>query len=194
MRFEAATLLVVSTLLLSGVAFLAGSADHRTPSQAPRLRIQRTFSVAPDNVFRAWTDAESIKRWFPYKAKVYWSTAPTVDANVGGHFNWSVASKDGELEVFHFHGTYREYRGPRMLSFTWEWESLPISGVEGPGTTLVTLKFVPAGEGIIVILTQTGFASQAARQAHEKGWNRCFDGIEHSLPCCKGSSVRVDRR
>lgn len=88
------------------------------PSQAPRLRIQRTFSVAPDNTFRAWTDAESIKRWFSYQVKVYWSTAPTVDANVGGHFNWSVVSKDGEQEVFHFHGTYREYRVPRKLSFS----------------------------------------------------------------------------
>jgi uncharacterized protein YndB with AHSA1/START domain len=45
----------------------------------------------------------------------------------------------------------------------------------------VTLKFVPAGKGTIVILTQTGFGSQAARQAHEKGWNRCFDGIEQLL-------------
>jgi uncharacterized protein YndB with AHSA1/START domain len=180
MRFETATLLVVSTLLLSGVAFLAGPADHRTLSQAPRLRIQRTFSVAPDNLFRAWTDAVD-KTLVPYQAKVYWSTSPTVDANVGGHFNWSVVSKDGEQEVFHFRGTYREYRAPRKLSFTWEWESLPISGVEGPGNTLVTLKFVPAGKGTIVILTQTGFASQAARQAHEKGWNRCFDGIEQLL-------------
>jgi len=81
-------------------------------------------------------------------------------------------------QVFHFHGPYREYRAPRKLSFTWEWESLPISGVEGPGNTLVTLKFVPAGKGKVVILTQTGFASQAARQAHEKGRKRCFDGIE----------------
>jgi hypothetical protein len=78
MRFEIATLLVVSTLLLSGVAFLARPVEHPLPMDdrptvALKLRIQRTFAFAPDNVFRAWTDAESIKRWFPYQAKVYWN-------------------------------------------------------------------------------------------------------------------------
>lgn len=67
------------------------------------------------------------------------------------------------------------------LAFTWEWGSLPIPGVEGPGNTLVTIEFVDKGKATAMILTQTGFSGEAARDAHEKGWNRCSDGIEQLL-------------
>jgi uncharacterized protein YndB with AHSA1/START domain len=145
------------------------------------LRIVRTFAAPLDKVFRAWTDVESIKQWFPYKGNVHWRTHPTADTNVGAHFSWSVVSDENDTEAFHFHGTYREYRSPSKLAFTWEWESLPIPGLEGPGNTLVTLEFVNEGKETAVTLAQTGFASLAAHDAHEKGWNRCFDGIEQVL-------------
>ena len=112
---------------------------------------------------------------------MHWSADPTVDAKVEGHFRWCVISNNNEKEIFSFHGTYRELRSPVKLAFTWEWESLPIPGVEGPGKTLVTIELVDKGHETAVILTQTGLLSEAARDAHEKGWNRCLDGIEYVL-------------
>jgi len=47
----------------------------------------------------------------------------------------------------------------------------------GPGNTLVTIEFVDKGKETAMILTQTGFTSEAARDAHEKrvepmlGWD-----------------------
>ncbi len=42
----------------------------------------------------------------------------------------------------------------------------------------MTIDFVAREQGTELMLTQTGFSSLAARNAHEKGWNRCIDGIE----------------
>jgi len=94
-----------------------------------------------------------------YKGSVHWRTQPTVDTKVGGHFSWSVVSNDNNPDVFHFHGTYRECSSPSKLAFTWEWESLPIPGVAGPGNSLVVIEFIDAGTYTAVILTKTGFAS-----------------------------------
>ena len=162
-------------------AVMARPIDHGELAADMNLRIVRTFAAPPGKVFRAWTDVESIKEWFPYKGNVHWSTQPTVDAKVGGYFSWSVVSDDNDTDVFHFHGTYRECRSPYKLTFTWEWESLPITGVEGAGNTLVAIEFIDKGKDTAVTLTQTGLASVEARNAHERGWNRCFDGIEHVL-------------
>jgi uncharacterized protein YndB with AHSA1/START domain len=145
------------------------------------LRIDRTISAPRDRVFRAWTDPESVKQWFVYHADVRWEANPIVDAKVGGHFSWAVVSKVNEREAFRFHGAYRQLSSLDKLAFTWEWESLPIPGVEGPGKTLVTIELVDQGHKTAVILTQTGLPNEAARDAHEKGWNRCLDGIEHVL-------------
>ena len=147
------------------------------------LRIDRTIATPRDKVFRAWIDPEAAKRWFVYGAPVHWSeeTGPSIDARPGGSYRWSVVSDGNENDVFNFHGTYRQVTAPARLSFTWEWESLPIDGVDGPGKTLVTLEFFDEAGATTVVLTQVGFWSDAARDAHAKGWARCFDGLAESF-------------
>jgi uncharacterized protein YndB with AHSA1/START domain len=145
------------------------------------LHMKRVFAAPPDAVFRVWTDEWSIMQWFAHRANVHWSQLPALEARPGGHFTWTVIGNDDGKEVFSFHGTYRVYEPPTRLAFTWEWQSLPIAGVEGPGRTVVTIMFVAKGHDTKLTLTQTGFANQAARAAHEKGWRRCFDGIDEAL-------------
>lgn len=179
MRLTRTTVFRASVRIWTCAAVMVRHVDHGEPEM--NLRIVRTFAAPPGKVFRAWTDVESIKQWLPYKGSVLWRTQPTVDAKVGGHFSWSVLSEDNDTDAFHFHGTYREWRSPNKLTFTWEWESLPITGVEGAGNTLVAIEFIDKGKETAVTLTQTGLTSVEARNAHERGWNRCFDGIEHVL-------------
>ena len=149
--------------------------------RAPRrsFRIGRTFEAPRSSVFHMWIDPEAIKKWFVDSAPVHWiaETEPIVDARTGGDYRWRVVSDENEKEVFEFHGTYREVHAPEKLAFTWEWETLPIDGVEGPGKTLVTIEFFEQAGSTKVVLRQTGFPSDAARDAHDKGWARCFGGI-----------------
>jgi uncharacterized protein YndB with AHSA1/START domain len=90
-------------------------------------------------------------------------------------------SDDNDHEVFAFHGMYREVKSDKKLVFSWEWQALPIDGVESPGNTLVTIEFLEQGHTTKVVLMQTDLPSEAAREAHDKGWQRCFNGIEELL-------------
>jgi uncharacterized protein YndB with AHSA1/START domain len=156
------------------------------PCQAPQsvpsnLRIQRTLNAPPARVFRAWIDPNLIAQWFPYHADVHWRSRPTEQSHIGGALLRTVVSNEHENEIFSFYGLYRELKPPEKLVFTWNWDSLPIPGAEAPGATLVTVELTPQGQRTVATLTQTGFTSDAARNAHEKGWNRCLDGIEFVL-------------
>ena len=52
-------------------------------SDAPVLRLERTFAAPRERVFRAWTDAAELSRWFAptdeHKTKVV-----ALDVRVGG--------------------------------------------------------------------------------------------------------------
>jgi NAD(P)-dependent dehydrogenase (short-subunit alcohol dehydrogenase family)/uncharacterized protein YndB with AHSA1/START domain len=152
---------------------------ERAPSL--ELRLERTFAAPRDKVFHFWIDSEAVKEWFVHQAPVHWRQDPTIDARLGGHYRWNVVSDNNELEVFEFHGTYREIKSAEELTFTWEWQTLPIEGVDGPGNTLVSIEFIQQGDKTKIVLTQTGLPSEAARDAHNKGWQRCFDGIAKLL-------------
>jgi len=116
-----------------------------------------------------------------YHADVHWSREPRIEARAGGHYDWEVAGDTNPADVFHFHGTYLQIESASRLAFTWNWESLPIEGVRGPGRTQIDIRLVAEDRGTILTLTQRGFANPAARAAHLKGWNRCLDGMSHLL-------------
>jgi NAD(P)-dependent dehydrogenase (short-subunit alcohol dehydrogenase family)/uncharacterized protein YndB with AHSA1/START domain len=141
------------------------------------LCVERKIEAPPEKVFRAWIDPEAVKKWFVHKATVHWTKNPEIDARADRHFSWSVASDDNDQEEFAFHGTYHEVEPGKKLAFTWEWQTLPIEGIDGPGMTLVTVEFLRQEDSTKVVLTQSGLPNQAARNAHDKGWNRCVDGI-----------------
>jgi uncharacterized protein YndB with AHSA1/START domain len=142
------------------------------------LRLEHRFPASREKVFQAWVDRASVRRWFPDEARVHWVRNPKVNARPGGQLDWEVASDDEPREIFHFRGFYREVEASTKLAFTWSWKSLPIDGVHGPGQTAVSIRFVDDDGGTKIVLIQTGLPSEAARDAHDRGWRRCFKGIE----------------
>ncbi|MBV9435954.1 MAG: SRPBCC domain-containing protein [Acidobacteria bacterium] len=163
------------------VGFLLLSYAHCAASSNRQLRIARTFTASAEAAFGAWTNTAAIKQWFIYGAAVHWISDPLVEVKAAGMFRWKLASDGNDVEVFSFHGTYRVFQPSLWLVFTWEWDSLPIPEVELHGSTLVTIRFLSRGANTTLVLTQTGFQTEAARRAHERGWNRCMDGIAKVL-------------
>jgi len=115
-----------------------------------------------------------------YDVKTHWSPDPVVEAKPGGSLSWSVVP-DTDKAAFQFHGIYREIKTPEELVFSWEWESLPISGVDGPGSTVVSVEFLSQGSETRIVLSQVGFPNEAAREAHQKCWERCLAGMTSLL-------------
>lgn len=140
------------------------------------LRTSRTFPAPREAVFRAWTEAEAVKRWFIEPGEGRWTEEPQLDPRPGGLYRF--AGESGG-KAWCVHGTYREVKAPERLVFTWEWEDYPEKG--DSGRTLVTVEFHDRGGQTELSLTHEGFSHEASREDHRKGWDGCLDAIQELL-------------
>ncbi len=144
-----------------------------TPSISPdkALEIRRIFQAPREKVFRAWTEAEELNRWFgptdEHTAKA------EVDLRVGGKYRFELRHSSGAVHTAF--GEYREILPPEKLVFTWSWED---GSVEN---TLVTIDFLDTGSGTEIVLTHELFPSAEWRDKHNEGWSGCIGQLEKLL-------------
>jgi uncharacterized protein YndB with AHSA1/START domain len=142
-------------------------------AQRPSLTLERFYRVAPEEVWRAWTDPQALARWFgPGKPQAV--TLAELDVRVGGRLRVLFGGADGrEHEV---HGVYRQVLPHRRLAFTWTW----------PRTTperesLVTIELRKAGRGTEMIFTHAQHFDESVRDNHRRGWSESFAKLEACL-------------
>jgi uncharacterized protein YndB with AHSA1/START domain len=138
--------------------------------QRPSLTITRRLRASPQKVYAAWTHAENLIQWFAAQAKPG-SVKADLDVRVGGRYRISFTNQDND-EYHEVGGLYREVVPDARLQFTWAWHSTP------ERESLVTIEFKPDAAGTLMIFRQEQFADQAARDNHERGWNKFFDVLE----------------
>ncbi len=134
----------------------------------PSLTLNRLYPVAPEKVWRAWTDAEAVKKW--------WGPGPgepvslaELDVRVGGGFR--ILMTDAKGEEFDLSGVYREVVPERKLVMTWGWKNQP--GQE----SLVTVTLRPSGEGTQLELRHERYLDFENQPTHEQGWNGALDQL-----------------
>ncbi len=149
-----------------------------TKAQAPASRalvLRRTFKAPRERVFAAWTQPETLRRWFaPGDMRV---EDVRFDARAGGAYR--IAMRTPDNEPFVVRGAIREIRAPEHLSMTWQWED-DAGALEG-SETAVTLDFYDGDGGTELVLTHENFANAESRERHEHGWNAIFDKLPSSL-------------
>ena len=149
--------------------------------EKPSLRLERRYPVAPEKVWRAWTDPEALKRWWGPDANDRVSLAQ-LDVRVGGRFRIVFGGRQGtDHEV---QGVYREVVPNCRLVFTWTW----------PNTTperesVVTIVFKAAGAGTELDFRHDQFFDEAARDGHLRGWSGALEKLDAYLkyPGCSKS-------
>jgi uncharacterized protein YndB with AHSA1/START domain len=123
-------------------------------ADAARLRFARHLAHPPEKVWRALTEPERLKTWFPYPV--------TVDEWVPG----------AELHFGHgprgsFEGEVLAVEPERLLEFSW-------------GTDVIRFELEPDGDGTLLVLVDTlETVGKAARDG--AGWHVCLDQLEHHL-------------
>jgi uncharacterized protein YndB with AHSA1/START domain len=142
-------------------------------AEKPSLTLERFYPVAPEKVWRAWTDPQALSRWFgPGGAQPV--ALAELDVRAGGRFRVLFGGADGkEHEV---QGVYQEVVPNRRLVFTWTW---PNSTPERE--SLVTIVFKAAGGGTELDFRHEQFLDEAARDGHQRGWSGAFDKLEQFL-------------
>ena len=147
-------------------------------AEKPFLNLERHYPVAPEKVWRAWTDPQALKKW--------WGPGPgepvslaQLDVRVGGRFRIVFGGPQGtEHEVS---GVYREVvpagrNAAGKLVFTWSW----------PRTTperesLVTIVFKAAGGGTDLDFRHEQLFDEKVRDNHQRGWSSVLDKLAEFL-------------
>jgi uncharacterized protein YndB with AHSA1/START domain len=101
------------------------------------VRITRIIDAPREEVFRAWTEPDQIRRgWGPGE---FSCPEAEVDLRPGGSYRLAMQPTAGD--AFIVSGTYREVEPPVRLVYTWRWETGPAAdGSE----SLVSVEFTHA--------------------------------------------------
>ena len=111
----------------------------------PRRLVQHIRLKAPvARVYKALTDADELKKWFPIQA--------TSDARVGGGWRFEFQKAGG---LFVAEGRYLELVPDRLVRYSWQ------APLDDAGTALsnltVLFKLEPDGDETDVYLEETGY-------------------------------------
>jgi uncharacterized protein YndB with AHSA1/START domain len=140
-----------------------------TGGARPAVRLERVLPDPPEVVWRAITEREQLKGWFPCDVSV-----------VGGRWQPGAAIRfefPPEVIDLTLTGEVLEADEPRRLAFTWGDEILRFElRAEGDGTRLVLIDELPG--------------SIAARNA--AGWDECLDRLTGRPGVPDGWQARFD--
>ncbi len=137
------------------------------------LRLRRTFAAPREAVWRAFTVAEELKRWWGPRGM----TCPVAELDVrpGGRYRTEMRAPDGGVYVTT--GEFREVAPPERLVLTWVWGEGEMAGHE----TLLTIELEDRGGATELTLTHERFPDAAKRDLHDQGWSSSLDCLAEAL-------------
>ena len=146
-------------------------------AEKPSLTLSRHYPVAPEKVWRAWTDPEAIKRWWGPGGQEPVSLAE-LDVRVGGRFRIVFGGSDGKAHEVQ--GVYREVLPPRKLVFTWTW---PRTTPERESLVSIVFREARSDEGVGTELDfrHEQLFDEAVRDGHRRGWTESLAKLAEYL-------------
>jgi uncharacterized protein YndB with AHSA1/START domain len=128
---------------------------YETIDDRPALRFERRLNHPVERVWRAISEPEELKAWFP----------STVSGEIAPGASLTFTFEQGEAPAMH--GEVTEHDPPRRLAFYW-------------GDDHLRFELEPAGDGCLLRFTALLDArDKAARDA--AGWHTCLDRLEAAL-------------
>ena len=135
------------------------------------IRISRSFSASPQEVWQAWTDPKLVKSWFGSDPNGKVLDA-SLDVRPGGTFE--VTFRNSDDTQFTCAGTYKEIKKYQRLVFTWTWKDRP------EVQESVTLVFQARQTGTLMIFRHANIDAGTTHD-YETGWRSTFDKLERTL-------------
>jgi uncharacterized protein YndB with AHSA1/START domain len=134
------------------------------------LVVRKLLPATRDEVFAAWTDAESLRQWMC--AGDATEARATLDVRVGGTFRIDMIAGSA---VYEHTGEYLEVDPPRRLVFTW------VSRGTNHRRTVVTVELHEDGDETELVLTHEGLPSAEAARKHHAGWSSIVEKLAAEL-------------
>lgn len=143
--------------------------DPAQDPEAARVDITRRYAVAPDKVWRAWTDPQALSQWFGPGEMPSRATAE-IDLRVGGVFRIAFPMKDNDVQEAS--GVYQAVEPPHRLVFSWAWKGTP------ERVSRITIELTPSSDGTELHFVHDRFFDATARDNHARGWALFFDNLD----------------
>lgn len=124
------------------------------------VEVKRIFSATREQVFRAWTEAQALERWFKPMGRS--TTVKELDLRVGGSFRFDMTNPGAPNIVIT--GYYVEIVRPEKLVFTWQ------ASTTDDKETLVTVILTERAAFTEVRLTHEGLTTEQMILDHQQGW------------------------
>lgn len=104
-----------------------------------KITVETTVAAPIDEVWRAYTTPEDIKKW--NAASDDWhTTAAAVDLRVGGAFSSRMEAKDGSMG-FDFAGTYTNIVKHKLIEYSFGDRVAQVEFTDGPGGVRLRVTF-----------------------------------------------------
>jgi uncharacterized protein YndB with AHSA1/START domain len=130
-----------------------GTLEH-APDGTPMLRFERRYRHPVERVWRAITDPDELRAWFPQRVEF----AP--DLRLGAKVRFT---DDPNMPGESFDGEVLALDPPRVLELRW-------------GTDRLRMELRTDGDGTVLVFTDTfSEEDKAARDA--TGWHVCLDAL-----------------
>ena len=160
----------------------ANAMDVTFPSDEEIL-ITRTVNAPRNLVYRAWTDPELVKRWWPGRRGQM--TVVEMDFRVGGTWRYVMVAHGG-FEVA-FHGMYREILHNERIVHTevMETPGTPPNSEDSSVLNTVTFEDADGGATRVSIRTEAGtreLRDMIAQSGMEGGVREQFEILEELAP------------
>ncbi len=143
------------------------------PGQDP-VTISGIFNVSPARLFRAWTEATELKKWFGPKP----NSLLSVDVNllVGGVWRFLV-SESAEKKIY-LTGEYLQIEPDKALVFSWSHvEEFSNGRREATAYSRVTVRFTGLDQGTRLDLCHEKILSEDGRLGVGRGWSACVTNL-----------------
>jgi uncharacterized protein YndB with AHSA1/START domain len=137
------------------------------------LEIERLLPGARADVFRAFSTAHELARWWGPEGFV----TPTLEFEPRVGAGYRIEMQPPEGDPFHLTGEFRAVDAPARLAYTFCWAPPDPDDVE----TLVELSFLGLEDSTVVVLRQGPFKTEARRDLHRGGWTESLDKLERFI-------------
>src|SRR5690348_14027798 len=130
-----------------------------------KIIVATTVAAPIEDVWRAYTTPEDIKRW--NAASDDWhTTAATVDLRVGGAFSSRMEAKDGSIG-FDFAGTYTKVVKHKLIEYSF-------------GDRIAQVEFADGPKGVRVSVTFDSEPTHSVEQQRD-GWQAILDNFKRHV-------------
>jgi uncharacterized protein YndB with AHSA1/START domain len=171
--------------ILGGIALLLALLVLGAWNFHTSVSTERTFNASAADVWRVWTDADSVKKW--WGPRDYTAIVLRDDVREGGSYLWAMKSAKGK--IYWNTGTYNEVVANKKIVSTMAFadengKAVPGSEVPAPGRwpdeITVIVQFTESEGKTRVTVTELGIPL-IVYPLSKIGWAQQFDKIQSLL-------------